>query len=333
MAQTYITSYSADLPLKDSFVLEQINIEKSNFPFYYRIYLNGQIINVYKDSTNNFKAEVVNFIKSYYYQKVNGEYSLKANKLHTERITIDNILADSIGNLLVKSNQIYIPHSDTLIKHWDRWYLHCGNLDFEIKSDQLFKKQSFHCPWNQPDSVAFKDIILFNYMLLKKEFRLDSVYNSFWLSLPKGAYYSNSGYGMTYKMTDKQEEQWKNDKPRRDYLKSIKDTIDIYINSELARIKPTYKNYPDNCYETFYLTFSKKGRLRKIKTHSMNRATFALGMMFYLEDVYEMYKCKSQIRKVFRKMKLKSFDLRYEFRRSFNFNSGDEWTLTDDTIY
>jgi hypothetical protein len=172
----------------------------------------------------------------------------------------------------------------TLIETWTRWYLHCGSLNFEIKNDGKYLEQSFHCPWSQPDSVKFKDVILSNYDLMKRELKLDSIYQSFWSHLPKGKTYSRSGYGMTYLMTDGQEAAWKKDQPRRDYLKSLKDTIDNYLNFKLDSLQATYDSTKYYCYDSYHLTFSKNGKLKDIWTHPSGKMKISDGLCFEMPN-------------------------------------------------
>ena len=135
---------------------------------------------------------------------------------------------------------------------------------------------------------------------------------------------------MTYIMTEKQEEAWKKDKPRRDYLKSIKDTIDNYINFKLDSLQATSNLMKFSCFDSYHLTFSKNGKLKKIWTSPEDNMKIGDGLSFYIEDKLEIWKCRKKIKKIFKLINLKSFHLRYELYRTFYFDIG---TITDDTIY
>lgn len=328
--QTGLTSYSADLPAPDSLEVELIDIEKSDYTFFFRLHLSGQTIEIYSKDNKTYNGKIVNSIKEYNQIKFDDDYRTKATKIYTEKVPIKKSKATSLAQQIIESGQILIP-TDTLIESWTRWHLHCGSLKFELKNDGKSLEQSFHCPWSQPDSVEFKDVILSNYDLLKEELKLDSIYQGFWSQLPKGKTYSRNGYGMTYIMTDVQETAWKKDKPRRDYLKSIKDTVDTYLRTELD--KQYIKLDGINCFEDYHLTFNENGKLRKLKVSDYDKPKLFDGLSWYLEDKREIRKCKKLIKKAFRKIDLSSFNLKYNVYRTLSFGVEGEIQLRDDTIY
>lgn len=330
--QTGLTSFSADLPAQDSLEVPLIDIKKSDYVFYFRLLLSGQTVEIYSQDNETYDGEIINSIKEYNQIKVEDEYRTKATKLYSEKVPIESSKAATIAHQIIESGQFSIP-TDTLIETWTRWYLHCGSLNFEIKNDGKYLEQSFHCPWSQPDSVKFKDVILSNYDLMKRELKLDSIYQSFWSHLPKGKTYSRSGYGMTYLMTDEQEAAWKKDQPRRDYLKSLKDTIDNYLNFKLDSLQATYDSTKYYCYDSYHLTFSKNGKLKDIWTHPSGKMKISDGLSWYIEDKIEIRRCYKQIKRIFKKVNLVDFDLEYEVYRTFHFDLGNGWMITDDTIY
>jgi len=327
--QTGLTSYSADLPAQDSLEVALIDIEKSDYVFYFRLLLSGQTIEIYSQDNETFDGIIINSIKEYNQIKIEGDYRTKATKLYTDKVLIESSKATSLAHQIIESGQFSIP-TDTLIETWTRWYLHCGSLKFELKNYKKYFEQSFHCPWSQPDSVEFKDVILSNYYLLKQELKLDSIYQNFWSQLPKGKTYSRSGYGMTYIMTDEQEAAWKKDKPRRDYLKSIKDTVDNYLKMRLKEIQTTSDLTISPCYSA-HLTIGRNGKLKKIRTNRDMKLSD--GLSWYIEDLIEDRRCKKAIKRIFKKINLSSFDLEYDVYRTFYRSLGEGWTITDNTIY
>jgi hypothetical protein len=327
--QTGLTSYSADLPMQDSLEVALVDIEKSEYAFYFRLLLSGQTVEIYSQDNKTYDGKIINSIKEYNQIKINDDYRTQATRIYTEKVPIKSSKATSLAHQIIESGQTSIP-TDTLIDTWTRWYLHCGSLNFEIKNDGQYVKQSFHCPWSQPDSVEFKNVILSNYDLLKRELKLDSIYNEFRSQLPKGKTYSRSGYGMTYIMTDKQEAAWKKDKPRRDYLKSIKDTVDNYLKMRLKEIQATSDSTKSPCYSA-HLTFGRNGNLKEIRTNRDMKLSD--GLSWYIEDLIEDRRCKKAIKHIFKKINLSSFDLEYDVYRTFYRSLGEGWTITDNTIY
>src|SRR5690606_24276685 len=109
-----------------------------------------------------------------------------------------------------------------------------SSISYEFLYKENYSSKRYFCPWGQNDSINHKLTIIENYDFIKTTLSLDSLYEAFSNRLPKGKTYSkDGGYRIRYIMTEKQAEGWTKDKPRRDYLKSIKDTIDTYINTKL----------------------------------------------------------------------------------------------------
>lgn len=329
--QVGLTSYPIDISLDDTLEVKLIDIKNSKYKYYYRLLLNGQTIDLFSFDKKVFHCEITNSIKQYNQVKIEDEYYNKATKLFSEKVIIDSTTSTLVANKIFKSNQNLIP-TDSLIKSWTGYYIHCSSLRFEIKAENIYIKQSFHCPWSQPDTVEFKDIILANYDLLKTELKLDSVYNVFFSKLPNGKTYSRNGYGMTYVFTEKQEESWKLDKPRRDYLKSIKDTIDNFLKAKLIVIQSESDSIIEPCYSA-HLEFNTNGKLKKITTNKDNLTKLFDGFSWYIEDRVENFKCKKKIRRIFKQIDLSSFNLKHSIYRTFYRDLGNGWTVTDNTIY
>lgn len=329
-AQTGLTSYSTGFPMSDTLAFNYTEIKTSDFTFFFRLNLSGQTIDLYSRDKIKFQGEIINTIKEYEHVKIDDYYRTKASKLYTQITIIEPSLATKIAEQIIESEQLSFP-TDTLIKSWERWFLHCGNLNFEIKDNGHYYTQTYHCPWSQKDSVEYKDVILSNYKLIIEELKTDSVYNEFFNQLPKGKTYSSSGYGMTYLMTDEQEDAWNKDQPRRDYLKSIKDRIDNYLTTELE--KQNIKLDKISCFEDYRLTFNKDGELWKLKVSNYHKPKLLDGLVSYFEDKREIRKCKKLIRKVFREIDLSSFNLEYNVYRTLSGGLEEKFQLRDDTIY
>lgn len=328
--QIGLSSYPADIPMKDSLSIDIVDIQKTPFTFYFRLLLSGQIIDIFSQDNKKFYGEITNSVKEYKSIKINDEYRTKAVKIYKEKVEINTLASSLIAHQILNSGQASIP-TDSLISSWTKWYFHCGNLNFEIKKDSSYVKQSFHCPWSQPDSVEFKEIILSNYNFILQNLNLDSVYQNFWSQLPKGKTYSRSGYKMTYIMTDEQVEVWNKGKSRRDYLKSLRDTIDNHIRNELQKQHISLKGI--DCFEDYYLTFNEKGYLLKVKVANCHKPKIIDGLSWYLEDMREIRKCKKLIRKIFKEINLSSFNLRYKVYRKVSFGLGETIQLYDPNIY
>lgn len=318
----------------DSFYFDLQPIQTTKFKSHFRISLTGQTIDFYSSDNVNFHGKITNFITEYITVKskdIDYEQS-KEYQYVIEQISLENTAVDKFLKELLKTGQIEIP-TDTLIPSWQRNFLHCNGIVFQFNIDGKYTKQIYHCPWGQKDSVEFKSVILYNYDKLKSTFLLDSLYDSFEGKLPKGKTYSRDGYRMMYKWTDKQSKYFAKTKPQRDFMKSVKDTIDSYINSELKR--QDIKLNGIDCFEDYRLTFGKNGKLKTVKLSHHDKPTLkkSLGLGDFLSDKKEIRQCKRIIKQIFSNIDLSFLNLETEIYRTFSFNYKNEYQLRDDTIY
>lgn len=318
----------------DSFYFDLQPIQTTKFKSHFRISLTGQIIDFYSSDNSKYHGKLTNYSTEYISVKnkdndydQNKEYQYVIEQIDLEQSNVENIVEK-----FIRTGQPEIP-TDTLIASWQRNFLHCNGLIFQFNINGKYTKQTFHCPWGQNDSVEFKNIILNNYQTLKSTFQLDSLYDSFESKLPKGKTYSRDGYRMMYKMTDRQSESWKKSQPQRDYMKSIKDTVDNYINSELK--KRNIELNKIECFEDYRLTFGKNGKLKNVNLSAYDKPTLkkSLGLSDYLEDKREIKKCRRKIKQIFRDIDFSFLNLETEIYRTFSFGLNNEIQLRDDTIY
>jgi hypothetical protein len=215
----------------DNYYFNLQPLQTSKFQSHIRISLTGQIIDFYSIDNKNYLGKLTNYITEYKTLKdKNNDYPQNQEYQYIiEQSNLDEILVNKMVEKLYTTGQPKIP-TDSLIASWQHNFRHCNSLIFQFKINGNYTKQFFHCPWGQKDSSEFKNIIVDNYQALNSIFRLDSSYKIFESKLTKGKSYTRDGYRMIYKMTDSQFENWNKDKPIRDYLKSLKDSIDNYIN-------------------------------------------------------------------------------------------------------
>ena len=113
--QTGLTSYSADLPMQDSLEVALVEIEKSEFAFYFRLLLSGQTVEIFSQDNRNYQGTITNSIKEYSQIKIDDDYRTQATKLFIEKVAIDSSVAGSIAQQVRESGQPSIP-TDTLIR-------------------------------------------------------------------------------------------------------------------------------------------------------------------------------------------------------------------------
>jgi hypothetical protein len=318
----------------DSFYFDLQPIQSTKFKAHFRISLSGQTIDFYSSDNVKFHGKLTNYITEYITVKSKDSDYDQSKELQyvIEQIDLEQTRVDKIVEKLIRTGQSEIP-TDTLIASWQRNFLHCNSLVFQFNIDGKYTKQIFHCPWGQKDSVEFKSIILDNYEKLKSTFQLDSLYDNFESKLPKGKTYSRDGYRIMFIMTDQQSENWKKSQPQRDLMKSVKDTVDSYINSELK--KQEIKLNGIDCFEDYRLTFGKNGKLKTVTLSHHDKPTLkkSLGLGDYLADKKEIRKCKKKIKQIFSSIDLSLLKLETEIYRTFSFDYKNEYQLRDDTIY
>ena len=102
-----------------------------------------------------------------------------------------------------------------------------------------------------------------------------------------------------------------------DDLKSVKDTIDSFLNTKLDSFQASYDSMKYSCYDSYYLTFGENGKLKNIWTQPDGKMKIGDGISWYIEDKLEIWKCNRKIKEIFKKINLKSFDLEYGVSRTF----------------
>jgi hypothetical protein len=317
----------------DSFYFNLHPIQTTKFKSHFRISLTGQIIDFYSSDNLKYQGKLTNYTTEYIrFKNKDKDYDQsKGYQYVIEQIDLEQGKVDKVINNLFKTRQMEIP-TDTLIASWQGVFLHCHSIVFQFNFNGKYTKQIFHCPWSQNDSVEFKNIILDNYQTLKSSFQLDSLYDVFESNLPTGKTYSRDGYRMIYKMTDEQSENLKKTQPQRDYMKSIKDTIDNYLNSELKKQKIELNGI--SCFMDYRLNFGVNGKLKRVYIPDYYKPKLAnsLGLGGFLAEIREIRKCKRKIKQIFNEIDLSFIGSKHEFYRTFNI---DEYgfTLRDDTIY
>jgi len=318
----------------DSFYYDLNPIQNSVKQTHLRISWIGQVVDIFSNDGENYVGVLTNIITEYSSRKVKGqEYKESVPRQEVfQKIALESAKVKFVFDSLITSRQLEIP-TDSLIPNWNTFFLHCGSIHFQYKINGRFKVQKYFCPWSQSDTVAYKSIIVNNYNLIKAIFNLDSLYKQFEDELPKGKTYSRDGYRMMYKMTDKESENWIKSKPRRDYLKSIKDTLDNHLDSRLKNQEIELDDI--NCFENYQLVFGTNGKLQKVDVFEYNKPKLrnSLGLVDFLKNKRMISKCKKRIKKLFSVIDLSFLKLEYEIYRTFTFDHNGRFQLRDDTNY
>ena len=287
------------------FGIDSLNLSTSEYHFRYE--KSSQIIDLYSDNGIDFKGQIINIIQENKTVKTDYGKDSRAFNYLFERKEISNSEATKAGQLILSEKSYYIP-TDSLINNWSFGWTDCGAITFDYKVKTSFHHKSYTCAKNQKDSLDFVIKIKKTTDSLQGILDLKKAYDNFKSRLPKGKSYTIDGWINMYIMTDKQSEGWRNGKPIRDYKKSIKDTIDNYLEFKLNELIPNSTEL--NCYDDYSLTFSKKGKLKNMKVD--------MGFWERLSDK-DYKKCKRILKKAFREIKIDFVDPKYEFSRELSF--------------
>lgn len=318
----------------DSFYFDLQPIQNTKFITHFRISLLGQTIDFYSADNIKFQGKLTNYITEYVSIKnKNSDYNRnKEYQYIIEQIDLEQSKVDRFVVNLIKTGQPEIA-MDNIISNWQSNFLHCNNLFFQFYINGKYTQQIFHCPWGQQDSVEYKNIVLNNYQTLKSTFLLDSLYDIFIGKLPNGKTYSSDGYRMMFKITERQVNYLKKNQAQRDFMKSIKDSVDNYFNSELEKLNIELDGF--NCFKDYRLIFGMNGKLNTIKLSHYNKSSLkkSLGLVDYLADKKENRICKKKIKQLFSKIDLGFLNLECKIYRTLSFGLNKEIQLRDNTIY
>ncbi|WGF94039.1 hypothetical protein [Aequorivita marisscotiae] len=282
-------------------------ITKSVTKYHFRYIKTGQIIDLTSNDGIEFTGQLIN--ETTEYKSIKTEYGndSKANNYVYEIKEINKTNSTKVGQYIIKQKTYLIP-TDSLISNWSFDWLDCFGIGLNYKVNNKIYLKSYTCPWNQIDTLKYVSQIKNTYKYINQTLDLEKEYSKFTNKLEKGKSYSKDSYTMMYIMTDKENEGWRKGKPIRDYKKSIKDTIDNYLETKLNQLIPNSTEL--NCYDDYSLTFSKRGKLKSMKVD--------MGFWERLFDK-DYKKCKRILKKAFKEIKIDFVDPKYEFNRELSF--------------
>ena len=232
---------------------------------------------------------------------------------------------------MILNQNLYSIPTDTLVDGWNFGWLDCGSISFSFKTENNFQFSEYACHWNQNDTINYVIAVKRMYDNFDQILDLQNKYSDFESKLEKGKIYSKNGFRMMYIMTKKQSLAFQKSKPKREYLTSIKDTIDNYLKSEISKQNIKFNNI--DCFEDYHLTFNKNGKLGKVKVSDYDEPKLSDGLDFYITDRREIRKCKKLIKLIFKEIDLSSFNLTYKVNRTLHFGIDDKVQLRDNTRY
>ena len=290
-----------------------INIKNSNYKIHFRYLKNSQVIDIYSNDNINFDGEILNYLTEQ--KSIKGsDHTTTPNKYVYEILKLDEKTSNQIGKDILNSNLQEIPDSKE-IKNWSQNWLDCGSISFILKINSKITEKNFSCPWQQNDSINYVKSLKLIYNRIDNNDSIKNKFDEFKNKLEKGKSYSN-GFLQMYFFTYKESESWKLNKPKRDYLKTIKDTITNYLD---FKVNETITNTNGlDCFEDYHLFFSEKGKLLEIKIQGK------------LDK--EERKCIKIIKNRLKNIKIDFVETKYSFERVLHFYNNKP-SVYDNTIY
>lgn len=303
----------------DSFYFQLLPVCNTAYNSYIRFSMAGCFVDLYSNDSKNYQGFVTTHTTQFRYKKDKSsgmEYSSEFQYFY-KTIIITPDTATMIAEALFKSGLDTIP-TDTLLTDWHFLICDCNTFIFEIKNERTCTYQEYFCPWGQRDTAEHVDTIRKNIKFLLSVLNTDSLHKNLMNHVPLGYTYSSNGINIEYLLTEREQKHYKKHKPQIEYLETMKDTIDYYLEKEIEKADANLDLKSDHIsfYDDFFLTFNKKGKLKKVSHHN-NPKLFAT---FYISDMYDIYCTKKIIRKIFRKTDLRHLKLKHGFRRSCSFD-------------
>lgn len=310
-------SYKLNESSSDDFVkyyFRLIDLKNSDYKTHLRYLKNSQIIDIYSNDDITFEGEVLNYITEQKNIKVNNYNTKTPNKYVYEILKLDKKTASAIGNYILKSNIQEIPNY-TEIKNWNRNWLDCNSISFVLKIKSQISEKEFTCPSQQNDSIKYVKSLKEFYNKIDNNDSIKNRFDEFKNRLEKGKTYSN-GFVQMYLFTSKESELWNASIPKREYLKSIKDTITNFLDVKVSELLINTDDI--DCFEDYHLFYSEKGKLINVKIQGK------------LDK--EERKCIKLIKKRLKSIKIDFVEPKYSFERVLSFYNKKP-SIYDNTIY
>ncbi len=305
-------------------------ISESTYKYHFRHQRNGHIIDIYSQDGLHFSGQLINEITEYVEVKTDYGTNSKVHNYVYEVLSVDSIEATNLGRFILEQKFFSFP-TDTLIENYSFGWMDCSSIDFIYKLDDKVKTSTYSCLSGQNDSVQYVKQLKNLYDTITQIFDLDAKYSLFTEKLKKGRTYSKDRYRLMYLFTEEESKTWQDSEPRRNYLKTIKDSIDKYIEAELQ--KQNIELDGIDCFETYNITFGLNGKIESVKVNDYDKPKIRDGIDSYFEDNKEIRKCKREILRIFEPIDLGDFHLKYKIRRTFSFSYKGDFELGDNAIY
>jgi hypothetical protein len=228
--------------------------------YHFRYWTDKQVVDIWTLDGLTFNGLITSYTNSYIEHSPEKK-SQKASKTFYKQVYLDTSTAKKAYQLI---RHIETIPTDKSVKGWVQGF-DGDEYIFETSTPSTYCFRQYWTPSVQ-DSSLMEARDIQNFLIeMDSTLKLHDQYKKFFSTLNPGNYIGDGGT-MTIKLTPVQIQYFKKAKPYRDYLYSVKDTLDHYLSDTLTKIISHYGGL--KCYDDFFLKFSKDNKLLAITTNS-----------------------------------------------------------------
>ena len=295
--------YKLQLEKCEELKLPQLIPSTDNFHF--RFWTDDQSVDIWTTDGKTFGGLVTSYLKLY--QENNLKKSSKKQAgIFVQQVSLDTAVARKAFYL---TKHISAIPSDKFIRGWVQGF---DGIEYiiETSTPTTYGFRTYWTPSAQDSSLTEVKTMLSFVKDLDSLLRLGNKFNHFFSTLKPGPY-SYDGPMVMVKLTKKQNEYYKRTKPFRDYLASVRDTLNHYLSDTLTKILTNYDGL--KCYDEFFLKFSRDNRLLKIATNSE---------LTDREDKKEYHDCKRKITSAFNHISINFVHSKVAYWKELRYSEG-----------
>ncbi len=296
----YKLQYEKDEKLKLPHLIE------STDSFHFRFRTDKQIVEIWTSDGIKFGGLITNYINSYEFYDEEKKKK-KTSRLFSNQTDLDTVQARNVFSLTKVISEI---PTDKSIKGWGQGFDGVEYI-FEVVNPLDYCFKTYWTPRAQDSSLIEAKMIQTFVNKLDTLLQLNQRFKDFFSTLEPGSYIGG-GPMITVKLTPKQIEYFQKIQPYTDYMNSVKDTLNNYLSDTLTKLFATYGKL--DCYDEFFLKFSRANKLVKITTNSE---------LTDKEDKRKFAACKQKIWDIFKKIKIDFVHSQVDYIKELNFWEGE----------
>ncbi|XZF12820.1 hypothetical protein ACTHGU_13615 [Chitinophagaceae bacterium MMS25-I14] len=295
--------YKEGIKLESALNIQHLTLSRDKFSF--RVWLNGQVIDVRTNDFTHFYGVLTT------YTKTHPDKKERQNNIHSKvlysQLALDTGIAHTIYSLSRAVERI--PTGDSIKK----WGMGVDGITYtlETSTPAAYVNKNYWSPDAQDSNLkeawAIQHFIDTLYIIAP----LKAANDSFSAKLSPGTYCTD-GLDIFTKPSPEIIAAWERSKPYYDYLDSVKPRLNAYLTDALNKI--FHGSFCD-CFSEIRLRFSVSNKLIKIKY---------IGKLNDREDKRKYRQCCNAIKHAFRKIKIDFVHSQIPYWKEFHYRSQDK---------